>query len=97
MLWAAYGDIKTERSKRTLAVLATVAAALREHQVWQAAQQLRRAAVEGSRSVLRRNDRPALSADNARRDFRAICSNTRTTERVYWHELRLASEPAPSA
>jgi integrase len=123
----AHGDTKTQRSKRTLALPAFLADALREHRTRQAAERQR----AGPRwkehdLVFASTVGTPRSAGNVRRDFQAICekaglgkawtprelrhsfvsmlsadgvaiedishlvghSSTRTTERVYWHELR---------
>jgi len=123
----AYGNTKTERSKRTLAMPGFVADALREHRTRQAAERLRAGAQwKENGLVFASTTGTARSAGNVRREFQGICekaglgkdwtprelrhsfvsmlsadgvttedishlvghSSTRTTERVYRHELR---------
>lgn len=85
----AHGDVKTERSRRTLSILAIVIEALRQHRVRQAAERLAAGELwQDHGLVFTTSVGTPLDAANVRREFRAITAAAGLGEDWAPRELR---------
>jgi integrase len=85
----AYGDTKTEKSRRTLALPEMAAGALRAHKKRQAGERLAAGAERSDHDlVFCTRTGSALDAANVRREFRAVCKAAKIGEHWTPRELR---------